>query len=477
MQRLLFRLVAPALIALTLAAVPATASGAPLRWHACGSHGAQCSSLQVPLDYDVPGGTQISVGLTKHDPATPARSLGVLFFNPGGPGGQTRDIVRDQAASFFPKALLDRFEIVGVDPRGVSPGRPAVRCGLPTRDRRITVAPTSREGYAKLRAYSKRVGRSCLKHTGAALLRNVDTVSTARDLDVARAALGADRISWLGVSYGSLLGQTYAQLFPTRVRAAVLDGALDHSVGPTRLALDEAREAEEALALFSRWCDRTRRCALHGRDVRSTYRALLAHARRRPIPARGVPGGATADQIGYGVFVFMEVPAQWPLLAKALASATDRHPDASLLAKVGAPEGGAYRATTCADLPSDISTYSQYRKLLTKLRAAAPDFGPYVEGLAVVAGCLGWPVPSRNPWGAVPVTGTPPLLVVSGAHDVSTPDSWGVGMAHQIAGSRLLRWDGPGHTAYANDPRIREREVRYLLSPDAPVPGSTGAGG
>ncbi len=474
MQRLLLRRVAPALtaLALTLAAGAESASAATLRWHECGRHGAQCSSLLVPLDYDAPGGAQISVGMTKREPADPAHSLGVLFFNPGGPGGQTRDIVRDHAAAFFPKALRDRFQIVGVDPRGVSPGRPAVTCTLPTRDPQVTIAPTTRAGYDRLLAYSRRVGRDCLAHTGA-LLANVDTVSTARDLDAARAALGVERISWLGVSYGSLLGQTYARLFPTRVRAAVLDGALDHSVGTTRLALDEARAAQGAFERFARWCHRTRSCALHGRDVRDTYRALLARARRHPVPARGVPGGATADQLGFGVFVFLEVPAQWPLLAKALAAATAPRPDASLLATVGAPEAGAYRATTCADMPSDIRGYGDYRALLTKLHRAAPDVGPFVEGLSVVAGCLDWPVPSRNPWGPVPVSGTPPLLVVSGAYDPSTPDSWGIGMARQIAGSRLLHWSGVGHTAYANDSRIQAREVRYLLSPGAPVPGST----
>jgi pimeloyl-ACP methyl ester carboxylesterase len=325
------------------------------------------------------------------------------------------------------------------------------------------VAPATRKAYDKLLAYNKRVGRSCLTHTGA-LLGNVDTVSTARDLDAARVALGAGQVSWLGVSYGSLLGQTYARLFPAHLRAAVLDGALDHSVGTTRLALDEARVAEGELALFAKWCDRTKSCALHGRDVKATYRRLLAH---------GVPGSATPDQIGYGVFGFMEVPARWPLLARALASATAKKPDASLLALVGAPEGAAYRATTCDDFPTDIHNYSELHTLLTKLRRAAPVFGPYVEGLDVVTGCLGWPVASRNPWGPVPVSGTPPLLVVSGAHDPSTPDAWGIGMARQIAGSRLLRWNGAGHTGYVNDAQVQSREVQYLLAPAAPVPGTT----
>ena len=410
-------------LALTFSTGTASAASQPgepsntLSWHSCGSKGAQCSSLQVPRD------------------------------------AGTRSILRDIPAAYFPKALLRRFEIVGVDPRGVRPGRPAVECGLPTRNAKITLTPSTRAGYRRLLAYNRHVGQSCLAHTGP-LLSNVDTVSTARDLDAARAALGVEQVSWLGVSYGSLLGQTYAHLFPSRVRAAVLDGALDHTVGSTRLALDEAHSAEGEFAQFAQWCDADASCALHGRDVKATYRSLLARARRHPVPARGTAAGATADEIGYGTYALMEVSRHWPLLATYIKDAVALHPNAAPLARIGEPAKAAYRATTCDDFPTDINNYPEFQALLGKLRKAAPVFGPYVEGWDVDTACMGWPVRSRNPWGPVPVSGTPPLLVVSGAHDPSTPNSWGRGLARQIRGSRLLLWKGSGHTGYFNDASV-----------------------
>jgi pimeloyl-ACP methyl ester carboxylesterase len=465
------RLAALAIASLILVFTADTASADSLRWHPCGKSGAECSSLQVPLDWARPDGEQISVGITRHAAADPAHSLGVLFFNPGGPGAGTREVLRDYASQFFPRALFRRFEIVGVDLRGAAPGRPAVECGLPTRNRSISLTPTTRAGYERLLAYTRRLGRSCLARTGP-LLSHVDTLSAARDLDAAREALGVEKVSWLGISYGSLLGQTYAHLYPSHLRAAVLDGALDHAVGSTRLALDEARSAEAEFGRFAAWCDGDPSCALHGRDVKATYRSLLDQARRRPLSADGSSGGATAEEIGYGTFGLMEVSKRWPLLAELLAAAAAPHPNAAPLARIAVPSEDSYLATTCQDLPSQIHGYGQFERLLAKLRKAAPVFGPYVEGWNVDVSCMGWPVASRNPWGPVPVSGTPPLLVVSGAHDPSTPNAWGRGMARQIEGSRLLEWDGSGHTGFFNDASVKAREARYLLAPTRPVPGT-----
>jgi pimeloyl-ACP methyl ester carboxylesterase len=443
-----------------------------LHWHACGAHGARCASLRVPRDWAHPHGAQLSLGLTELRAKDPARDLGTLFFNPGGPGGGTRQIVRDDAAQYFPAPILRRFDVVGVDLRGVRPSTPPTTCGLPTRSATITTTPTTRAGYRRLLAYERRVDHGCLTSTGP-LLRHMDTISNARDLNAARVALGVQKISWLGLSYGSLLGATYAHLFPRHVRAAVLDGALDHTVGPARLALDEARSTEGEFGQFNRWCQTDRHCALHGRNVAAIYRGLLARARRHPIPADGYRRGVDADRIGYSTSGWMEISARWPRLARDIKAASGPHPNAADLALAGVPENAAYRATTCEDFPTDIRTYRQFNGLLVRLWRAAPVTGPYVEGWGVDSGCMGWPIPAANPWGPVRVTGTPPLLVVGGAHDPSTPRRWARGLSRQIHGSRLLLWNGSGHTGYVNDPSVRARETAYLLSPRAPVPGTT----
>jgi pimeloyl-ACP methyl ester carboxylesterase len=336
---------------------------AALRWHGCGTHGARCSSLRVPLNWSHPDRASIAIGVTELRASGPAPSLGVLFFSPGGPGGGDRQIVRDDARQYFSAAIRRRFDIVGVDPRGVSPSRPAIRCGPPTRSTTVTETSSTRAGYLRLQAYDRRVGRACLTHTGP-LLDHVDTVSAARDLDAVRAVLHVRRVSWFGVSYGTLLGATYAHLVPAHVRAAVLDGTLDHTVGSARLALDEARSAESEFGRFAHWCDTHARCALHGRDVGATYRALLTRARRHPVPAPGFAHGATADEIGYGTYGLMEIRARGPLIAEGIAAAVAPHPNAGLFIRAGVPEDAAYRATTCLDSPSSIHDYAQFRSLL-----------------------------------------------------------------------------------------------------------------
>lgn len=446
---------------------PATA----LRSHACGHRRAVCSSLRVPRDWGQPDGPTITLGVTERRASDPAHSLGVLFFNPGGPGDGTREIVGADAAQYFPKAILRRFDIVGVDPRGVSPTHPAVSCGLPTRSRSVSETPTTQTGYERLLAYDQRVAHACLTRSGG-LLGYVDTVSNARDLEAVRVALGARRVSWFGLSYGSLLGATYAHLFPNHIRAAVLDGALDHTVGSTRLALDEARSTEAEFDQFAHWCDTNPRCALHGRSVDSTYRSLLARARRHPIPTKGVRGGVTADQIGFGTYGVLLLRKHWPLLAAAIRAAVAPHPNAALFAKAGVPENAAYRVTTCEDFPTDLDSYPRFHALLTELWQVAPVTGPYVEGWDIDTGCMRWPTRARNPWGPVPVSGTPPLLVVGGAHDPATPEIWARGLARQIRSSRLLLWNGSGHTGYLNNPNVRTLEVDYLLSPNSPIPGT-----
>jgi pimeloyl-ACP methyl ester carboxylesterase len=290
------------------------------------------------------------------------------------------------------------------------------------------------------------------------LIDHVDTVSAARDFDVVRAALGESRVSWLGLSYGTLLGATYARMYPARVRAAVLDGAVDHTVGSRRMALDEAVVSEEVFGLFVEWCAADAGCALHGRDVRAEYRELLA----RPGP------GASAAQVGYGMYSGLSIRSQWPLVAEILVGAFGG--DASAFAGVGSD--AAYRVIACHDFPSSVRGYGEMAGRVAEIRGLAPVTAGYVEGWDVQAGCAGWPVRAANPWGPVVVRGVRNVMVVSGAHDPATPDVWGVGLASQIRGALLVRWSGVGHTGFFNDEDVRDREVAYLVGAGV-VPGLT----
>ncbi|MBM7775569.1 pimeloyl-ACP methyl ester carboxylesterase [Actinokineospora baliensis] len=429
------------LVGSVLTAVPAVAEG--IAWQRCGA--ADCGEVRVPLDWSRPGGAKITVAVSRLPATDPARRIGVLVINPGGPGGPGRALLRDHGTELFPADLRARFDIIGLDPRGVGESRPAIACPVPPNGPGVTQFPTTRAEYDRLIAYNRSVAASCRTATGP-LIDHVDTVSAARDIDVVRAALGEQKISWLGLSYGSMLGATYAGMYPNRVRAAVLDGAVDHTIGSRRMAVDEARATEDVFGAFARWCATDTSCALHGRDVAAEYRALLDSG----------ADGLTAEQIGYSAYGLLSLTDYWPDLATAIRDRT------------GFEEGGsapAYRVIACHDFPSDIRSFADMTARLAEIRAVAPNTRGHVEGWDVQAGCLGWPIPAKNPWGPTPVRGAPPILVVSGEHDPATPHSWGIGLACQISGSRLLTWTGVGHTAYFNDTTTRQREIDYLLRP------------
>ncbi|CAL9443149.1 hypothetical protein SUDANB95_02276 [Actinosynnema sp. ALI-1.44] len=333
-----------------VAAAPAVAAAEPggaqagIEWHACGAQGAECGSVRVPLDWARPG-ERITLAVSRVRAADPARRIGVLFVNPGGPGGAAVPMVRDYAREVFPADLRDRFDIVGVDPRGVGESRPAITCPTPPFDPAVTQFPTTPEQYHRLVAHNRRVAEDCRRATGP-LIDHVDTVSAARDFDAVRKAVGERRVSWLGLSYGTLLGTTYARLYPDRVRAAVFDGAVDHGIGSRRMAADEARVTEEVFARFAKWCAEDSTCALHGRDVVAHHENLLARA---PLPATGVPNGIPAEQLGYGVYSGLYSPANWSRLAELLRDAeTDAAPFAA------ASTDPAYRVIACHDFPSDV---------------------------------------------------------------------------------------------------------------------------
>ncbi|MEU5690756.1 alpha/beta fold hydrolase [Actinosynnema sp. NPDC020468] len=460
MKRAIALLVA---VGASVVAVPAAAQAAPpgVEWRSCGNSGAQCGSVSVPLDWTKPNAGRISVAVARVSAADPARRIGALFINFGGPGAPAVSVVRDEVQEAFPADLRARFDIVGVDPRGVGDSVPAITCPKPPQDPKITQFPRTEEQFQRLVAYNREVAQSCRQATGP-LIDHADTVNTAKDFDAVRIALGESKVSWLGLSYGTLLGSTYARLFPNRVRSAVLDGAVDHALGPRRMVADETRVYEDVFRLFAKWCAEDTSCALHGHDVVAEYRALLERAERTPIPAEGIPDGVSAEEIGYAVYSAIYLRDNWAPLAQVLTEVLTPTPNAARFA--GAHTDAAYRVIACHDFPSDVRSLADLTARRQEALRLAPVTRGYVEGWDVQAGCAGWPVKANYPWGNYPVRGVSNVLVVGGEHDPSTPLPWAIGLACQIQGSRLIVSHEVGHTAYFNDPATRQREVDHLLS-------------
>jgi pimeloyl-ACP methyl ester carboxylesterase len=484
-----------AALALPTAALAAPASaagarGAPARpaprtlaWHGCATKDTvpnlQCATLRVPLDWARPNGARISIAVDRIPASDRAHRIGSLLFNPGGPGGPGVATVAAKNGIFAIarlKPLTRRYDIIGFDPRGVGASTP-IRCGGSLHDPKVTAFPRTTAQYDRLVRLNRAAGAACRAKTGP-LIDHVDTVSAARDVDAIRAGLGERKISWLGVSYGSEFGQTYARLFPGRVRRMVIDGIVDHQRSVRRDAVDEARSIEQGFGHFADWCARTTSCALHSAGVRKVFAGLVDRA--GGVPASKYHRNATAEEITNGAYGQMYFPAAWPDLAKALAAARGdaaHEPDASaLLASTTFADPvyyGAYRTISCHDFPGRVRGLAGLRQRESAVRRAAPTMWRYSEFWDMTSGCLGWPVRAQYPPGPSAVRGTPPILVVGNTSDPATPYVWARAVHRQVAGSRLLTYDGDGHTALLNSGCAQRREAAYLTTGALPPRGAT----
>ncbi|RBQ16341.1 alpha/beta hydrolase [Spongiactinospora rosea] len=463
--------------AFAAASAPAsTPAPGGLSWHDCADRpGAECGVIDVPLDWSAPSGTKIKLTVVRRKAADPAARVGTLLYNPGGPGGPAALLVRDYPTGSFSDELRRRFDIVGIDPRGVGESTPAVRCGLPVHDPAVSQFPKNRAGYDRLVASSTAVGRSCLTATGP-LLGRLDTANVARDFDAVRAALGEEKISFFGKSYGSMLGAQYARLFPGRLRTMALDGAVDQGIPTSRLVTDAARAVEDSFGRFTAWCERTTTCALHGRDVGKVWDDLVATAERDTI---GVQGGRpiTAEELRYSAYAYLTlIPELAPELATAITQAEQG--DARLFAAMRAQalddpvSRAAYRSILCSDVDPRIRGYHDVRNRLRKVLKAAPHMRGTSEFWDMTVGCLGWPIaPARAPH-ASPIKGVPPVLVVGNTHDPATPLRWARSLSARIQGSGLLTNDGDGHTAYRVSACATRHIDTYLVTGDLPPAGT-----
>ena len=242
-----------------------------LDWQPCDS-GFECARLLVPFDYARPGGRRFSLPVVKLPAAEPSRRIGALVVNPGGPGGSGVGYALG-ARSQFPAAVLARFDIVGFDPRGVAASEPALACMTgPQLDKYLATdeMPVNAGQLAQVVAQGRLYAQRCAQHS-AALLPYVGTQNAARDMDVLRAALGETQLSFLGKSYGTFLGAWYAQLFPRRVRALVLDGVVDPATPSLQADITQAEGFQGAFRSFAAWCLAASGCPLQRRR-RGSYR-------------------------------------------------------------------------------------------------------------------------------------------------------------------------------------------------------------
>ncbi|MFI6034321.1 alpha/beta hydrolase [Streptomyces sp. NPDC051315] len=482
----------PAAAEATLAPLPrATPSalapyyGQKLSWRGCGVPGFECATLKAPLDYDRPGAGDVRLAVARKKATGPGGRLGSLLVNPGGPGGSAIGYLQQYAGVGYPAGVRARYDMVAVDPRGVARSEP-VKC-LDGREMdaytRTDVTPDDqRETVGLVDAY-KKFAEGCGAQS-AKLLRHVSTVEAARDMDVLRAALGDRRLTYVGASYGTFLGATYAGLFPDRVGRLVLDGAVDPALPARRLNLDQTAGFETAFRSFAKDCVRQPDCPLGTKagDVGKNLKAFFDKADARPLPTGDADGRRLTESLATtGVIAAMYDESAWEQLREALTAAIKENDGSGLLVLSDSyyerDAKGRYTnlmfanaAVNCVDLPPAFDGPDAVRRALPAFEKASPVFG---EGLAWASlNCAYWPVAPTGEPHRIEAKGAAPIVVVGTTRDPATPYRWAQSLSRQLSSARLLTYQGDGHTAYGRGSACVDSTINaYLLRGAPPAAG------
>ncbi|HEY4226493.1 MAG TPA: alpha/beta hydrolase [Pseudolysinimonas sp.] len=428
-----------------------------LKWSSCSS-GFQCTEVTAPMNWKDPSQATIKLALIRK-PATGTR-LGSLLVNPGGPGASGYDFVRDSLNYAVDATLRANYDIVGFDPRGVGHST-AIDCGGATvldhfNYDIIPGTPGSDSWIADAEQENAEFGQDCLDHTGA-LLQYVDTNSAARDLDLLRAVLGDKKLNYLGYSYGTLLGATYAELYPKKTGRLVLDGALDPATTDFTVTDIQAKGFESAMRAWLKSCIGSTDCPFTGTvdGAMTQIGQLLDQLQASPLT------NSDGRQLGANtMFVAIILPLynkdNWPYLNKLFDevragetttaflladSYNDRNQDGSYASN----STEAFVAINCLDYVSD-SSIATMRSEAAQLDKDAPIFGPRMAWGGT--SCAKWPFAATRVRGPITAAGSSDILVVGTTNDPATPYVWAQNLAKELQHGHLITYHGEGHTAY-----------------------------
>lgn len=452
----------------------ALAQDGGIEWDACGA-GWECGTVTVPLDYDDPGGETIDIAVSRLPAANEDERIGVLLTNPGGPGAGGVSYARAWVNG-LDSAILDRFDIIGFDPRGTGDSVP-VTCDEHLIDLfGVDQSPDTQEEFDTLFGLHEAYAAACKAEYGD-LIPHLGTINVAQDMDAIRAALGEETISYVGYSYGTRLGSVYADLFPDRVRAMVLDGAVDNSVSTEGATLEQAAGFDLALNNFLEAC-RQSGCELTAfGDPADVVAEILARAEESPIPAS--PRDARPGEVILGIILPLYDETAWPVLERALVDAYEG--DASMLVLFAntylqVASTAVLYSVNCADAQAaanPVDTYAEYQEALPRFEEAAPVFGSSV----VIDACDLW-APGADPIGVPDAEGAAPILVIGTTGDPATPYEWAEALADQLESAVLLTHVGEGHTVYASGGSacVDELVNEYLLELGVLPDGTSCAG-
>ncbi len=450
--------------------------------------GLECARLTVPLSYSEPQGTTITVGLLRRQASDPDRRIGSLVLNPGGPGGSGMTTAAQLSGAVGNTELGKRFDLVGFDPRGVGASEPAVECLTDAEmdaDRADTTAMDGVDDVADAENDAKEFAAKCAERTphGEKMLANLGTRDVVRDMDVLRSALGDEKLTYLGYSYGTRIGYTYAETFPRNVRALLLDGALDPEQDMVESLVAQAEGFGGTFGKFVEWCVDRPDCAL-GRDAGTAVQAY--HELVRPLLDEPVklPDGRmlSYEDATTGTVASLYSRQLWPTLNQGLATLArgegtimmaladmyyERGPDG----KYSSAQEGLV-AIRCVDDPPVTD-----RERIEEAQAEYVEKAEFLDsGLPPSSArdaCAFWPVEHTSEPHLPDVDGVPPTLVISTTNDPATPYQAGVNLAKAMDG-RLLTFEGAQHTAFlsAGNTCVDQAGIAYLVDGTLPPEGT-----
>jgi pimeloyl-ACP methyl ester carboxylesterase len=475
-----------------VAMAPVPRPGSPIQWGPCPADpqsqvpippDAECGMLSVPVDYTNPVGDIAQLKLVRFK-AT-GDKIGSLVINPGGPGESG---VKSAAnlVNTMPPSVRERFDLVGFDPRGVAGSTPGVLCNSKEDNDRLRADPQvdyTPKGIEHINNESKAFVQRCLDKTGRNFLANVGTNNVVKDLDQIRIALGDDKLTYLGYSYGTRIGSGYAEEFPQNVRAMVLDGAIDPNADPIEEDLRQTAAFQKAFDNYAANCAATDpNCPLGNDPAKATqnYKDLVEPLVDKSATTEDPRGLGYSDAL-IGTILPLYSPSIWQRLTDGLKELKDEGRGDGLLWLSDLymhrrPDGTYENATdarvavNCVDQPA-ITDQAKLVEKDRRSRELAPflNYGKFT-GYAPMDTCALWPVPPTTQPHEVSVKGLPPTLVISTTNDPATPYQAGVDLAKQLGGT-LVTFEGTQHTvAFQGHSCIDDIIAAYLIDVTVPPP-------
>ena len=452
--------------------------GQTLTWSECGT-GFDCTDVTAPLDWENPGEGEITLSVVRHQATGTAQ--GSLLTNPGGPGASGVELIRDSLDFAVGAALIENYDVIGFDPRGVGESTAVTCFDAEGMDDYLYSIPAGKRGSAEWEAElldaHKEFADACEANSGG-ILPYVTTINAARDMDLIRAVLGDKQLNYLGYSYGTFLGATYADLYPDKAGRLVLDGAIDPAVSGLDVGATQALGFESALRAYMQDCLDSGECPFTGTvdEAMADLGALLASVDAAPLE-NGDGRMLGADSLMTGIIAALYSADSWQYLTQALDEALQGDPTTAFFLAdfYNGRENGTYldnsseafRAYNCMDYPveDDPAAEAATEK---KIADGAPTIAPYWNG---PDSCSVWPYPPTGTRGEINAEGAGPILVVGTTNDPATPYEWSESLAQQLEEGVLITRVGEGHTGYNKGNTCVDSAVEAFLLDDV-VPES-----